>query len=118
MASPRLSAVLGNVETGPDPSSDDADVNVALGWDGDSAVDPRWGVIVKGTDLGGAGDALELARRCGRFERANWTIAVVVGGLAVGLAASGLAGPVLTALAVNAACAGMMAVRPRPARDR
>lgn len=110
-------AVLGNVSMGPEEASDDRDVNLALGWDGDAPVDARWSITVRGDDLQDGVNVLELARRCRTFVRANWTISMVMGGLTLGLAASGLAGPVVAALAVNAACAAMMAVRPKLAQD-
>jgi Cu+-exporting ATPase len=109
-------AVLGSVVTGPDPGASERDVQVGVGWDGESPLDTRWGVVVTGEDLVRSVQALELCRRCRRLLVANWAVALVAGGLTLGLAASGLVVPVLAAVAVNLASAAMILVRPSTGR--
>ncbi len=110
-------AILGSLAGGPPRGSVEGDVTVGLGWDGESGVDPAWDVVVRGDDLERAARALAIARRGRRFLLANWTLALLAGGVTFGFAASGLASPVAAALVVNLIAAVMAAVRPPLAAD-
>ncbi len=105
-------AVLGHVDTGVEQAVSPGDLNMALGWDGESCLDTRWGVAARGDDPMGAVDALDIGRRVRRFLLVNRTLAVVGGGLVLGLAASGLASPFWAALGSNLLAAIMLAIRP------
>ena len=106
-------AFLASLSDGVASAAGPWDVMVGLGWDGESQVGGSWDVAVAGEDLGRAVTALDIARRGRRFILGNAAIAVLAGGLSLGFAASGLASPVLVALAVGLAAAVMPAVRPR-----
>ncbi len=106
-------AVLGSMDRGAPRQVDSRDLSIGIGWDGVSPVDPGWGVAVSEGDLPRALRAIEIGRSARRFALAGIVIAVVAGITGLGLAASGLASPLVAALMVNAAASVMAALRPR-----
>ncbi len=110
-------AILGSLAGGPPRGSVEGDLTIGLGWDGESGVDPAWDVVIRGDDLERAAHALAIARRGRRFLLATWTLAILAGGVTLGLAASGLAAPLAAAQIVNLVAALMAAVRPSMAAD-
>jgi Cu+-exporting ATPase len=111
-------AIFGSLAGGPPRGSVEEDLAIGLGWDGESGADPAWDVLVEGDDLERAARALAIARRGRRYLLATWTLAILAGGVTFGFAASGLASPLVAALAVNLASAVMIAMRPSPAGPR